>query len=144
MDGLNPCLVLIGDVRRALESGESVRSALRLHGSSGGELAGSCSRWLLLREKGGDTALVLKELRSSQRRALFRLLERGLRGEPIAGPLKDLEREVLEACRADMERHLALLPFKLMFPLLLLIFPALLILLFGPLLAAFSAGLTGM
>lgn len=144
MDGLNPCFTLIGEVRRSLDSGESVRLALRRYAESSRDpFAGQCARWLVLREKGGDVGLVLREIRSPHRRALLNLLERGGRGEPIAPALRDFEDEVLEACRAEMDRHLALLPLRLMGPLLVLIFPALMILLFGPLLDAFSAGLGG-
>ena len=52
----------------------------------------------------------------------------------------EVEGEVVQACRNDMDRHLALLPFKMMIPLMLLIFPSLMILLFGPFLDALSKG----
>lgn len=139
MDDLNPCLALISEVRRSLESGESARLALRRYAEGRDPFARQCGRWLLLQEKGGDPDLVLKEMSSSQRRSLMKLLERGLRGEAISGALKDFEGEIIDACRGDMDRHLALLPFKLMIPLLLMIFPALMLLLFGPLLDVLSS-----
>lgn len=140
MDGLNPCLALISEVRRSLECGESVRLALRRFSEGDDVFCGQCGRWLLLHEKGGDASVVLKELASPHRRTLFLLLERGLRGEPIAPALKDFETEVIQACRLDMERHLALIPFRLLIPLLALLFPSLLLLLFGPFLDALSRG----
>lgn len=94
----------------------------------------------MLTEKGGDPGIVLRELTSPHRRILLGLLERGLRGEAISSALKDFESEVVQACRSDMDRHLALLPFKMMIPLMLLIFPSLMLLLFGPFLDALSKG----
>lgn len=140
MDGVNPCLALISEVRRAQEGGESVRVGLRRYAGGRDLFAQQCGRWLLLFEKGGDPSIVMREIRSPYRRILFGLLERGLRGEPISAALRDVEADIIQACRLEMDRHLALLPFRLMIPLLLLIFPALMLLLFGPFLDALSKG----
>lgn len=142
MDDLNPCLALISEVRKALESGESVRLAVRRFAEGRDPFARQCGRWLLLHEKGGEPEVVLKEMSSSHRRSLIRLLERGLRGEAVAAALKDFEAEIVAACRSEIDRHVMLLPFKLMIPLLLMIFPALMLLLFGPLLEGL-AGFAG-
>lgn len=140
MDGLNPCLALISDVRRSLEGGESVRLAVRRFARGRDPFCEQSGRWLMLIEKGGDASLVLKELSSPHRRMLLGLLERGLRGEPIALALREFETEIIQACRNDMERHLTLMPFRLLVPLMLLIFPSLMLLLFGPFLDALSGG----
>ncbi len=144
MENLNPCLDLIMEARQALESGESVRLAIRRFSVRPGQFPKQCGRWLILFEKGGDPQLVLREIQSAHRRSLLNLFARGLRGEPIAGALKDFELEVVDACKSDLERHVALLPLKLMPPLLLLIVPSLLILLLGPLLDSLSRGLSGL
>ena len=65
-------------------------------------------------------------------RAFWDLANRGFAGEPIAGALAALEDEIARAARAQLELHVATLPFKMLIPLLLFQFPAHLLLLLGP------------
>ena len=67
-------------------------------------------------------------------RALWDLVDRGLAGEPISSALLALHDEVARAARAELELHVATLPFKMLIPLLLFQFPAHLLLLLGPML----------
>ncbi|MBX2988200.1 MAG: hypothetical protein KF802_09905 [Bdellovibrionaceae bacterium] len=140
MEGLNPALNLALTVRRSLEGGESTRAGLQAFAREKGELAVFCRRWLERRDRGADHMALLRELPSMHRRTLFIVFERGLRGEPIHEALCDAEKEVLEACRLEMDRHLALLPFRMMIPLLLFLFPAVLLLILAPFLDILSTG----
>lgn len=74
---------------------------------------------------------------SCYRENLFQLLELGKRGAPILREWRALRREIELQIEADLKGHVDALPFKMLIPLLLLMFPAFLILLFGPITQAF-------
>jgi hypothetical protein len=101
------------------------------------------SKWISLCDQGLDTTQALQKQRSRYRRSLLELLERGLRGESIYVYLCQLEQETIEACQDEISRKLSKLPFLLLGPLLLMQFPAFLLLLFGPLLQNFFHSLGG-
>jgi hypothetical protein len=71
---------------------------------------------------------------SAIRRQLLEALELGLQGESVLAQLRLLEAELLISCEEEIQRFTALLPVKMMFPLFVLIFPSLMILLIFPLL----------
>jgi|GEM_PF-2318137 len=71
---------------------------------------------------------------TAQERALLYIIDRGLLGEPISNALRELETEMIENCRADIERFASKLPIYLMAVLACLAFPALMLLMIGPLL----------
>lgn len=133
-----PPLQLIAHVKRSIECGSSVRSGIlgfvRAERSS---FAKGVSKWLAHHDQGLETAFFLQQQRSQYRRSLLELLERGLRGESIYVYLCQLEQETIEACQDEINRKLSKLPFMLLGPLLLMQFPAFLLLLFGPLLDNF-------
>lgn len=66
------------------------------------------------------------------RERLFWLLESGYAGAPVLRELRALKSETLEQLELDLKNHVERLPLKMLLPLLLLMFPAFLILLFGP------------
>lgn len=138
MDHIAPPLQLIAHVKRSIETGHSVRGGLlgfvREERSS---FAKDVSKWLANLDQGLPTTVILSSQRSQYRRALLELLERGMRGESIYVYLCQLEQETIEACQDEINRKLAKLPFMLLCPLLLMQFPAFLMLLFGPLLDNF-------
>lgn len=82
----------------------------------------------------GESEIAESTLPGHRSRALWELLERGLLGEPILEPLQHLENDIEAAATADLETHIATLPFKALIPLLFFQFPAFVILLIGPLL----------
>lgn len=138
MDHIAPPLQLIAYVKRSIETGQSVRSGVL--GFVRGErttFAKDVSKWLASLDQGLSTASLLSAHSSQYRRSLLELLERGLRGESIYVYICQLEQETIEACQDEINRKLAKLPFLLLCPLLLLQFPAFLMLLFGPLLDNF-------
>lgn len=143
MAHLNPCLDLLFNIKRALERGENVKtSTQRWAQSHAGEFQRQVHKWILLSENGGDAERVFTEIKSSHRRALLRLVQRSMEGLSILEALRELEKEVIASCREEMDTHMATLPYKLMLPLLLLVFPTLLMLLFAPLLSELSRSFT--
>lgn len=134
MENLSPGLILLLEVRTALESGNSVRAGILLflknHSSSFADLV---STWLIKLDQGQDPTLLLSDLHPC-RRTLLLLLAKGLRGLPILTLLIDLENEFVRSCEAELEEQIQKLPIKLMLPVLFLMFPAYLLLLLGPIL----------
>lgn len=139
-----PPLQLISYVKRAIETGQSARSGVvTFVRSERSNFAKDVSKWLAHLDQGIETAPLLLLQRSQYRRSLLELLERGLRGESIYVYLCQLELETIEACEDEIQRKLSKLPFLLLGPLLLMQFPAFLMLLFGPLLDNFFHSLGG-
>jgi hypothetical protein len=143
MENLNPCLEMIALFKEGLESGANIRSVIKAMPENLSEFSFQCKKWLILRDQGGDPAHILRQVQSPARRSLLQLLERGLRGESILEALRELETETEDLCFQQMEEHLAALPFKMMVPLLLLLFPSLMMLILGPLLEAMTQGFSG-
>lgn len=142
MEGLNPALETVWAVRRGLEKNDSLKTILRTHATSReGIWAETLQKWLAARESG--TAFSYGTRLSHHRRLLLEIFDRGLRGEPIYPTLLLLETEIEAACRADLDEKLLKMPFQAMIPLLLMVFPALLILLLGPFLEQFVSAFSG-
>lgn len=143
MEAIAPPLKLVLILRRSLEKNQSLRQGLqnylRRHRD---DYAVDVSRWYSLLQQGQDTQETLGKL-SPHRRVLLQTLERGLRGESIYPLLCQLEGEIIEAAQDEIAVKLARLPMLLLIPLLLLQFPAILMLLFGPLLQNFFHSLGG-
>jgi hypothetical protein len=144
MEGLAPPLELLFCVKYSIEQGRSVKAGvLSYTAKTNDEFASVVTRWLGGFQQGINNVHVVSELSSLHRRVLLQVLERGLRGESIYGPLCQLEEELIEACREEIVLKIAKLPFYMMIPLLLFQFPAFLILLFGPLLQNFFTSFGG-
>lgn len=134
MVSLAPPLQAVLEIRLYIESGKSVSQAIKSYVQSSltDSFAKELGLWLFAEETGGffDT----QTLKSIYRKHLMDILKRGLKGEPILEILEDYEKDLIEICKEDLEKHLQKLPFITLIPLLLFEFPALLILLIGPLL----------
>ena len=140
MENLSPGLLLLLDVRAALETGSSVRTGvLSFLKRSPCPFSEVVTTWLLHLDQGQSTNKILSALHP-YRRALLILLEKGIRGLPILPQLVDLEMEIVKSCESELEEQLQKLPIKLMLPVLFLMFPAYLLLLLGPLLLSVLAG----
>lgn len=70
-------------------------------------------------------------------RVIFDLLYQSLQGRSVFEAVCSLELEMRNASLVELDTHLAKLPYKLMIPLLLFQFPALLLLILGPLIFYF-------
>lgn len=135
MEGLSPNLKLVMALRQGLESGDSVRSAVRSYLSKNqDETSRELSLWLAQIENPQKNSPGLLQSIQGIQHDLFQLIFRGLRGESILPQLVLMEEEACEAAKIEIEAFSATLPIKALIPLLLLQFPALLLLLFGPLL----------
>lgn len=122
------------EIRLHIENGQSVSQAIKTYIQSAPEdpFAKELGLWLFAEETGGS--FNTKTLKSVHRKHLMDILKRGLRGEPVLEILEDYEKDLVEICKEDLDKHLQKLPFIALIPLLLFELPALLILLIGPLL----------
>jgi hypothetical protein len=138
VEGLSPPLKCLIEVRSALQNGESVRSGiLRFAHNSNCEFTNVLRQFLFDWERGLDWRTRLPTIQSPYRRALIELLEIGLAGEPVQSALEEMQKEIQLACEAEIKTRVEMLPLQMLFPLLLLMFPAYLLLLFGPLVSSF-------
>jgi hypothetical protein len=138
MEGIAPPLKLLLALRNGIEKGESVRMALQKYlAYEDDELSRLVATWVSRRDQGVSTQGLLLKTPSPFRQAVLMMMDRGLNGEGIYQHVIQLEEEVIEASANELATFLSVLPMKMLIPLLLLQFPAFLILLFGPLLAQF-------
>lgn len=139
MDDLTPpFLRILRELIFLLESGDSMSVSLPKTMAVGhGEfLANLNHAWALKRQAHPiDIKTIFK---NPYYEIFWELVERGLSAQPVVPSLKHLLEEAESLSRADLERHISLLPFKALVPLLFFQFPAFLVLMIGPLLRGLS------
>lgn len=146
MEDIAPPLLLISHIKRSIETGNSIKVGMHFYlkdtnDSKQDEFSKQVGAWLFDVERNKDPQLVLDSITSIHRRALLKLLERGLNKESIYNQLLTLEQETIQACQSEIEEKLTKLPYILMIPILFFQFPALLILILGPLIQNFIESL---
>ena len=144
MESIAPPLQLIAEVKRSIEQGSTAKQGVFNYIKKNQDsFASQVTKWIFLIEQGQKADAILVNIKSTHRKCLLGLLERAFNGESIYQILILLEEETILACQQEQARFLARLPFYLMVPLLFFMFPAYLILLFGPLLGQFLNQLGG-
>lgn len=135
-----PVLRAVQEIRWHIAAGHAMREAVRQYLDAHHDefTLRLREQWALQRQAGTPRASRFTTL---YQRALWNLIERGCAGQPVLDALGALETEVERAASAELEAHLATLPFKVLLPLLLFQFPAHLILLLGPLLRELNRSL---
>jgi len=141
-----PLLRALRELKWTMNSGKSMNEAFPLYlDRTNDDLASRLRQlWILKNQSVRPHLLSSNELLPTHfQRAFWQLVERGTRGEPTLEALNALETEVEKAAQAELDEHLAVLPFKVLLPLLLFQFPAYLLLLLGPLLRELQRQLGG-
>lgn len=142
MEDIAPPLQLALQLRMGLERGEPIRKLIKEYiTNSTDELSNQVAQWIAMRDQGLSCSKIENLIKSPYRKALLYLIEKSLRGEGILTQLIQIEEEIKEACRDEIDKKIALMPIKALIPLLFLQFPALLILLFMPLLGQLTRSL---
>lgn len=143
---LNLNLRLLCEVKMHLEQGRAVNVALRAYREKyQDEVADFILQWevkLVSQHNTRIQQLTTYETLRPATRKLLALVERSLRGESILPILREFEAELLELLYAESEEHAAKLPIYQTLPLLLLIFPAFMILVLGPVVTDLINGLS--
>ncbi len=134
MEDITPTLILLWDVKRAIERGQSIRIGVQnfIERTQKNQFKEQVKLWWL--SQTGAQVVFDSSKMSLSRKHLLEILEHGLRGLTILETLKSYEQELIFRCEDEIQKHIARLPMILMIPLMGLIFPAMLLLLLGPLL----------
>lgn len=133
MEGLAPPLKCLLEIETRLQNGESVRAGLQKYLELDVDSFTEDVRQMYFAyEQGRSASEVIHSVESLYRVALLEVLLQGLEGQPILSRLQELKVEIMDACESEIKEVLALLPLKLLVPLLLFQFPAFLLMLFGP------------
>lgn len=138
MENITPALILLWEVKRAVERGLSVsvgiKNYLNLSSISTKNIFSNQVEQWWLSLNSADLEFNKNQL-SATRKYLLEILEAGLKGHAILENLKLYEIELISSCEDEIQKHIATLPLLLMVPLMFLIFPSLMMLLLGPLLS---------
>lgn len=133
MENIAPPLRLVMSLRRSIENGDSMASALRKYlGQSEDDLTSEITKLLLQQPLTSEDRE--KHSFSPCREALFTVIQSGLAGQSVFAPLVQLEKEILALSYIDIEKTIQKIPLQLIWPVLFMQFPAYLMLLLGPLL----------
>jgi len=133
-------LVLIWDIRRALEKNQSLQVGIKnflarsLRCRFSNAFMDIYQEQRLKVDTSKNVALNPEKFNVSQRALVF-LIMKGLSGLPIYENLKLLEKEFIAHCEDDIQTHTMRLPLLLQIPMLGLLFPAIMCLLIIPALA---------
>ncbi|GIL17097.1 MAG: hypothetical protein BroJett040_08480 [Oligoflexia bacterium] len=142
MEGLAPTLKFVLGLRLGLERGDSLRAALQRYlQCHSDDFTKKLSQFLSLRDQNRLDSNFFAKISSPYRRAVLQLVDRGLAGDSILQQVKILEIEIHEVCSAELDAFVAQLPFKVLLPLVLFVFPAFMILLLGPLVLSLLASI---
>ena len=143
MEDLAPPLELLLSVKSSIEKGKSIPEGIKRYTTHFNEqpFARITRQWLVLVERQMGTQELVNTQKSIHRRQLLQLLEKGIKKEPIYHQLLILEHEIYQACEREIQEKLIKLPYLVMIPVLFFQFPALLTVIFGPLLQNFIESL---
>lgn len=144
MKNIAPSLILLWEVKRSLEKGQSVRIGIRnyLNRAEVCNFKNQIEFWwarqnnphFFKNEFSNSNELVTSTSNFNLRRLyLLETLEMGLKGNSILNTLNSLESELISSCESEIQNHLSQLPLKAMIPLMLFIFPSMMMLLIVPL-----------
>ena len=136
MENLAPPLQVVIFLRRGLGAGQSLRQVMAEMQkiSANLDVLELCA-WFFQPQSEEAQAEIPRWTRRPEREAVIDILRRAQKGEAILEAIEKLEILLIEVCERELEESLATLPFRALVPLLLFQFPALLLILLGPLVA---------
>lgn len=143
MEDLAPPLELILSVKSSIEKGKSIQDGIKryLEAHNTHEFSTIVLHWYVMMERQMSTQELMRGITSIYRRQVLQLFEKGMKKEPIYNQILILEHEIYQACEHEIQEKLIKLPYLVMIPVLIFQFPALLIVIFGPLLQNFIESL---
>ncbi|OYZ24705.1 MAG: hypothetical protein B7Y39_00570 [Bdellovibrio sp. 28-41-41] len=148
MEDLAPPLELLLHVKSSIEKGKSIQDGIKRyltahngHAFANHMFVKATRQWFILIERQLPTHEHVVGVKSIYRRQVLQLLEKGIKKEPIYNQILILEHEIYQACEREIQEKLIKLPYLVMIPVLFFQFPALLTVIFGPLLQNFIESL---
>ena len=126
-------LVLLWDIKRAVETQRSIQTGIGhfIKRKINDDFTKHFEILATMSESEVHQRLPHLKLNIYQKNLII-LAMKGLSGNGIYPQLIRFEKEIIEICEDDIEKHTQLLPLKLQVPLLGLIFPALMMILLIP------------
>lgn len=138
MEDLSFLLKLCLHVRVSIEGGEALRVSLfRFAEMKETFLNFKLKNWITHFDQTGGENCAETLFTHHQTQIFLEILFQGLNGHSIYERVKAMEEEFIEVCKDEFQRELDKLPYILMIPLLLFMFPAYMLLLIGPILNLF-------
>lgn len=134
MENLAPPLILLWDVKRALEKKQAISVGVKnyLKRKKDHTFHRQIGIWWLSQQN--SRIFFDKKQMTYHRRHFLEILEQGLKGQSILPALYSLETELIVSCENEIQVYVARLPLISLIPLTFLIFPSMLLLLVAPLL----------
>jgi len=130
-----PVLNCVQHIRWQIGSGAGMRDAIRSYlDAHADSFADQLRDHWFLHTQATHRGRQIRPFATEYQKILWELICRGAQGEPIEAALFGLEQEITHAAQFELDEHVSALPLKVLVPLLLLQFPAYLVLLLGPLL----------
>ncbi len=121
-------------LRREMNKGLGLRSALNEYFKKNTQpFSNEVRLWLSLHDQGKNREGRWDQQSHMYVKALFVILEKGLRGHPIHAVLTQFEEELKNSYESAILEKINRLPFEMLVPLLVFMLPAYLLLLVGPL-----------
>lgn len=140
MENLAPPLELLMEVRFQIEKGNPVKKGILSYIDQDRKDSWRQFLHIWLKEIEQKRKFEMDSYKISlQRKHCLMILGRGLMGESIHAQLCNIEEELFRSATAEVEEYVATLPIKSLIPLLFFQFPALIIMILGPLLSSFFA-----
>lgn len=141
MEHLSPSMRLINTMRSSIEEGMPVRFAIQ-ELIEDGTLLNCSAKGLLMDSVSNSSNLNLDFLTRNKlsplHLAILETLNKGLKGQPIHAQLLELEQEAMDQLEAEIEKFNKSLPTKLIFPMMFLLFPAIVLVALSGLLETIS------
>lgn len=131
MEYIAPPIKCILEIKMSIQSGLSVKMALQDYLERvQDEFSDQLRLWFSYNLQNNENkSLTWKSYYS---KSLVDTIYRGIQGEPILKNLEELEQELVEECKARVDKYMQKLSILSLIPLLFFQFPAFMILLFGP------------
>jgi len=138
MEGLAPPLACLIEIQSAIANGDPARmGAVRYMKKSSDDFSRDIRQFLFDWDQGREWRGAVSKIASPHRRAVIELLACAMSGQAILPQLAEMRQEIELACSLEIKRKMDLLPVQMLLPLLLLMFPSYLLLIFGPILSRF-------
>ena len=143
MEYLAPPLNAVLQIQLNIKAGLSVRSAIQIYTQDFPDcpFAKQLEFWKFQLET-GQTYNDPSVSKKNYRKALLKIFERGLKGEPILKFLQDFQEELTNVCLQELDHQVQRLPFLTLIPLFIFQVPAFFLLLLGPLILELQSSLT--
>lgn len=136
MENLSPSFEFLIYIRQKMEQGDSVKASLKMYCQKPSDSKFKTQVLSWVREF--ELANIKTDGLNPYHRALKFIIYRGWLGEPILSSLKQLEEEYFNKSQQDIDSFAQKLSVLGLLPLLLLMFPSLVLLFLGPFLSSLN------